>query len=191
MIFNCGRCSSTWEQGWPLHRMFCRQTDSSPPFNNIPPLWSRPWMDCHGSRLPRTHHGLLELVGFDAAHKEGLAHAECPHQQLQGAFELAAECRRALPRLYALRSHNRDDLRRRGSWGGEGWGFRPACLQHWLLFPPLLSFSFPWISLSFLVFSFSHFQLFPLSDPVPPILPFIFSILLSYLLHIQELNNGC
>lgn len=54
----------------------------------------------------RTYHGLLVLIGFDAADKEGLAHAESPHQQLQGALELAAERRRALPRLCSLQNHS-------------------------------------------------------------------------------------
>lgn len=52
----------------------------------------------------RTYHGLLVLIGLDAADKKGLAHAESPHQQLQGALELAAERRRALPRLRSLQN---------------------------------------------------------------------------------------
>lgn len=64
------------------------------------------------------HHGLLELVGLDAAHEEGLAGAQRAHQQLQRPLELAAQCGRALPGLGAL-------------WGvdhGDGRG-RPAPLQ--------------------------------------------------------------
>ena len=38
------------------------------------------------------HHGLLELIGLDAAHKEGLAGTQRPHQQLQRPLKLAAEC---------------------------------------------------------------------------------------------------
>lgn len=49
-----------------------------------------------------THHGLLKLIGLDAAHEEGLAGAQRAHQQLQRALELAAECGRALPGLGAL-----------------------------------------------------------------------------------------
>lgn len=41
----------------------------------------------------RTYHGLLVLIGLDAADKKRLAHTESPHQQLQGALELAAERR--------------------------------------------------------------------------------------------------
>ena len=49
-----------------------------------------------------THHWFLELVGFYAANEEGLTHTECSHQQLQGAFELAAQCRGTLPGLNTL-----------------------------------------------------------------------------------------
>lgn len=55
-----------------------------------------------GPAGPAAHHGLLELVGLDAAHEEGLAGAQRAHQQLQGPLELAAECGRALPGLGAL-----------------------------------------------------------------------------------------
>lgn len=63
-----------------------------------------------------THHGLLVLIGFDAAHEERLAHAQRPHQQLQRALELAAERRGALPRLRTLRSdkNNGRQLRKGG-----------------------------------------------------------------------------
>lgn len=54
----------------------------------------------------RAYHGLLVLIGLDAADKKGLAHAESPHQQLQGALELAAERRRALPRLCSLQNRS-------------------------------------------------------------------------------------
>ena len=48
------------------------------------------------------HHGLLEFIGLDAAHEEGLAGTQRPHQQLQRPLKLAAECGRALPGLGAL-----------------------------------------------------------------------------------------
>lgn len=54
----------------------------------------------------RTYHGLLVLIGLDAADEEGLAHTESPHQQLQRALELAAERRRALPRLCSLQNRS-------------------------------------------------------------------------------------
>lgn len=54
----------------------------------------------------KTYHGLLVLIGLDAADKKGLAHAESPHQQLQGPLELAAECRRALPCLCSLQNRS-------------------------------------------------------------------------------------
>lgn len=55
----------------------------------------------------RTYHGLLVLIGLDAADKKGLADTESPHQQLQGPLELAAESRRALPRLRSLQNRSR------------------------------------------------------------------------------------
>lgn len=54
----------------------------------------------------RTYHGLLVLIGLDAANKKGLTHAESPHQQLQGSLELAAERGRALPCLCSLQNHS-------------------------------------------------------------------------------------
>lgn len=52
-----------------------------------------------------SHHWFFELVGFYTANEERLTHTERPHQHLQGAFELAAQSGRALPRLNALQTH--------------------------------------------------------------------------------------
>lgn len=60
----------------------------------------------HPGEKSRTYHGLLVLIGLDAADKKRLAHAESPHQQLQGPLELAAERRRALPRLRSLQNRS-------------------------------------------------------------------------------------
>lgn len=62
-----------------------------------------------GTRV--TYHGLLELIGLDAAHEEGLAGTQRAHQQLQRPLELAAECGRALPGLGALGGTDHGDGR--------------------------------------------------------------------------------
>lgn len=49
-----------------------------------------------------THHGLLILIGFDAADKEGLTHTQCAHQQLQRTFKLTAQSWGTLSRLRPL-----------------------------------------------------------------------------------------
>lgn len=54
-----------------------------------------------------THHGLLVFIGFDAADKERLTDAECPHQQLQRSFKLTAQSGRALPGLCPLTEKHR------------------------------------------------------------------------------------
>ena len=51
-----------------------------------------------------THHGLLVLIGFDAANEERLTDAQSSHQQLQRSLKLAAQSRRALPGLCPLKT---------------------------------------------------------------------------------------
>lgn len=52
-----------------------------------------------------THHGFLELVGFDAADKERLTYIEGSHQQLQRKLELATQSRGSLPGVHTLATH--------------------------------------------------------------------------------------
>lgn len=84
---------STQGQSW-LHRLQGRVTLEAVPYEK------------KLGEKSRTYHGLLVLIGLDAADKKGLAHAESPHQQLQGPLELAAERRRALPRLRSLQNRS-------------------------------------------------------------------------------------
>ena len=49
-----------------------------------------------------TYLRLLELVGFDAAHKEWLAGAQCLHEQVERGLELSTQRRRLLARFRAL-----------------------------------------------------------------------------------------
>lgn len=42
------------------------------------------------------HHGLLEVVGFDAADEERLTHGQGLHEGIQGLTELAGQSRNAL-----------------------------------------------------------------------------------------------
>lgn len=84
---------------------FPKKTESQPsshpaPCPGPPPAAGWSPAGCSGERA--THHGLLELIGLDAAHEEGLAGTQGAHQQLQRPLELAAECGRALPCLGAL-----------------------------------------------------------------------------------------
>lgn len=47
-------------------------------------FWLRGWR-------PSPHHGLLEVVGFNAADEIWLARSQCSHQGIQGLAELAAQ----------------------------------------------------------------------------------------------------
>ena len=52
----------------------------------------------------RTHMWSLELVRFDASHKERLTLSERSHEKLERFLELEAESRRSLQRLNALQT---------------------------------------------------------------------------------------
>ncbi len=57
-----------------------------------------------------THHGLFELIGFNAAHKERLTHAQRPHEQLEWALKLTAQSRGTLPCLHSLKTQKLSHL---------------------------------------------------------------------------------
>lgn len=48
------------------------------------------------------HHGLLEVIGFNAADEKGLAHGQRLHQGIQRLTELANQSRHSLLDIHVL-----------------------------------------------------------------------------------------
>ena len=61
-----------------------------------------------GAKFSVKGERLLELVGFDTPHKEGLALAQCRHEGVQGALELETKSWRFLTSLCCLKQTKRE-----------------------------------------------------------------------------------